>query len=349
MGRLAGKSVVGLDIEPGYVAAVESRPGGVEVERAAAAAIPSGVVRDGEVLDVDALAGVLRDLFGASKLDRRVRIGLANQRIVMRTIDLPPLTDPKQLASAVRFQAQDHIPMPLDQAVLEHQSLGVVDTPDGKRSRVVLVAARRDVVERVLAAARSAGLRPEGIDLSAFALIRALQRPAAGPGATLYLNVGGLTNLAVAVSTLCVFTRVIGAGSESMAAELAERRALTLEHASGWLKHVGLQAPADELEGNPEIISAAREILTDGVKRIADEVRTTLDFYSMQDGAIGVERAIATGPAVSLPGFADALGERIGVPLEIGLVSEARPGGFGGIDPARLAVAAGLTVSEVAA
>src|SRR5579875_2537325 len=103
------KTVVGLDIEPGYVAAVQGA---------------------GEVVDVETLAGVLKTLFAEHKLARRVRIGVANQRIVMRTIDLPPLTNPKEIASAVEFQAQEHIPMPLEQAVLEHQVLGQVDTPD---------------------------------------------------------------------------------------------------------------------------------------------------------------------------------------------------------------------------
>ena len=123
------------------------------------------------------LADVLRKMFAEHKLAKRVRIGVANQRIVMRTVDLPPLIDAKDLASAVRFQAQEHIPMPLDQAVLEHHSLGLVETADGPRTRVVLVAARRDMIDRLLEAARRAGLRPHGIDLSAFAMIRALHRP----------------------------------------------------------------------------------------------------------------------------------------------------------------------------
>ena len=134
-------------------------------------------MRDGEVADVDGLATTLKELFAQHKLPKNVRVGLANQRIVMRTIDLPPMTDAKQLASVIRFQAQDHIPMPLDQAVLEHHSLGTVQTPDGERTRVVLVAARRDMVARLVEALRRAGLRPQGVDLSAFAMVRALHRP----------------------------------------------------------------------------------------------------------------------------------------------------------------------------
>jgi type IV pilus assembly protein PilM len=347
MGKTAGKSIVGLDIEPGYVTAVESRDG-VAVERAATAQLSPGVVREGEVLDVDTLASVLRDMFAEHKLPKRVRLGVANQRIVMRTVDLPPLADAKELASAVRFQAQDHIPMPLDQAVLEHHSLGLVETPEGSRTRVVLVAARRDMIEHLLDATRRAGLKPAGIDLSAFAMIRALHRPGADD-ATLYISVGGVTNLAVASGKVCLFTRVVAYGTEQMATELAERRGLTLDHAHGWLRHVGLLMPAEDIDGDTEIVAEARSVLNEGVRRVVDDVRNSLDFYTMQDGATAVGRAVLTGPAVSIPGFTEHLGEGLALPLEPGVVAEARPGAFGKLDGGRLAVAAGLTVEESAA
>jgi type IV pilus assembly protein PilM len=346
MGYSSAKTVVGLDIEPGYVAAVESRAGKVGIERAAMAQLAPGVVRDGEVVDVDALAQSLRTLFAENKLGRRVRIGIANQRIVMRTIDLPPLTNAKEISTAVRFQAQEHIPMPLDQAVLEHHSLGEVETVEGKRTRVVLVAARRDMIDTLLEAVKRAGLKPHGIDLSAFAMIRALHRPDR-TGATLYMNVGGMTNLAVAVGSTCVFTRVVAHGTASMASELAERRGLTLEHAHAWLKHVGLATPVEEIEGDPLIVKEARTVLGDGVRRIADDVRNSIDFHSMQDGAASVELAVVTGPAAAIPGFAEQLGEEIALPLDVGTVEEARPGSSHGFDASHLAVAAGLTVDEV--
>jgi type IV pilus assembly protein PilM len=348
MGQSAGRKVIGLDIEPGYVAAVETRSGGVAVERAASAQLAPGVVREGEVIDVDTLAAVLRKMFTEHKLSRRVRLGVANQRIVMRTLDLPPLTDAKEIASAVRFQAQDHIPMPLDQAVLEHHSLGTIETAEGTRTRVVIVAARRDMIDRLLEATRRAGLRPHGIDLSAFAMIRALHTPGM-TASTLYISVGGMTNLAVAVGTTCVFTRVVTHGTESMAGELAERRGLTLEHAHGWLKHVGLLTSLDDIDGDPEIVVEARNVLSEGLRRIADDVRNSLDFHAMQDGGEKVERAVLTGPAVAVPGFGDQLGGEIGFELQVGTVAEGRAGGFGGIDAGKLAVAAGLAIEDVAA
>ncbi len=348
-GRVGGRSVVGLDIEPGYIAAVETAPGSAAVRTAAVVELAADVVRDGEVVDPEALGEALKQLFSEHKLSNRVRIGLANQRIVMRTIDLPPITDEKQLASAIRFQAQEHIAMPLEQAVLEHQSLGLVGTADGPRSRVVLVAARRDMVDRLLAATRIAGLRVEGIDLAAFALIRALHRAADGETQVAYVNLGSMTNLAVASDTQCLFTRVIPIGFDAMVTDLSARRGLTTEHSAGWLRHVGLALPLDQIEGQAEIVQATREVLEDGVSRTAAEIRATLDFYAGQTGNALTERAIVTGLGASIAGLADRLAHDLGIPVDVRTVSEGEAGAFRGIDPAQLSVAAGLTMTEAPA
>jgi type IV pilus assembly protein PilM len=343
-------TIVGLEIEPSAVhAAAVTVNGHVAVRSAAVAPLETGVVRDGEVNDVDALAQALRTLYRENKgLDKKVRIGIANQKIVVRVLELPPLEDRKELEAAVRFQAQDQIPMPLDSAVLDFQPLDVVDTEGGPRQRVLIVAARRDMVDRVLAAAKAAGLKPEGIDLSAFAMIRALHRAeitTETPEPVLYLSVGGLTNLAVAEGTTCLFTRVVGGGLEAIAVELAERKALTLEHARGWLRHVGLVVPLSEIESDDqdEIVEEARTVLLDGVRRIGGEVRNSLDFHHAQEGmSLRVQRAVLTGAAASIPGFDDALAAELGLPVEAGLVD----GTPEGLDPHLLTIAAGLAVQE---
>jgi type IV pilus assembly protein PilM len=341
------KNLVGLDIDPSGLTAVEVAVNGrISVERAATAPLEAGILRDGEIADVDGLTEALRALWKEHKrLGKRVRVGLASQKIVVRVIEMPPIDDPKQLDTAVRFHAQDHLPMPLDRAVLDHRALGLADTPDGPRQRVLLVAARREMVERMLAAVRGAGLRPEGIDLSAFAMVRALYRPIEREEPTLYIAVGGLTNLAVARGTTCVFTRAAGAGLEALTIELAERRSLTLEHARAWLAHVGLEHPIEHIEGDRDIVAEARRVLLEGVRRIAADVRNTLDFYSAQAGAEPVTRAVLTGPAASVPGFAAALPGELGVPVETGVTESAS----GGHEPGRLTIAAGLAVMEAPA
>jgi type IV pilus assembly protein PilM len=256
-GRRPGADVVGLDIQPGLVAAVQVRVNGsITAERAAALPLAADTVRDGEVTDVVALSDALRKLFGDSGLGKRVRIGVANQRTVLRTLEVPPLTDRKELAAAVNFQAQDQVPMPLSNAVLDFHPLGVIDTPAGPRQRVVLVAAQRDMIERLLAAARGAGLRPEGIDLSAFALIRSLyDADPESAGRVLYLNVDGLTNLAIAEDQICRFTRVVGSGLEGIASEIAERRGITVADARELLAAVDLTAP-EETHFEPPALSS---------------------------------------------------------------------------------------------
>ena len=236
------RDVVGLDIEPGYIVAAQAtQDGSVHVVRAVGAPLDLEIVRDGEVLDPQALGEALAELFRGSGLGRTVRVGLANQRTVLRTLDLPPIEDRKELAAAVRFQAEEEVPMPLNNAVLDFQPLGLVDTPQGQRQRVVLVAAQRDMVERLLQALHIAGLRPVGVDLSAFAMIRSLYRNDGERGLNLvYLGVGGLTNMAVADGITCKFTRVLGGGLESMAESLAARREIPVNEARELLFRIGM-------------------------------------------------------------------------------------------------------------
>ena len=337
------RPVVGLDIEPGAVAAATvAVHDGLAVTQVASAGLAPNVVRDGEVADAEALTASLKDLFAAHELGRRVRIGVANQRIVVRTFDLPPVEDPKELDALVRFHAQDELPMRLDEAVIDFHALGLVETPEGTRRRVVLVAARRAFVESVVGAVRAAGLRPEGIDLSAFAMVRALHT--GDPAPTLFLAVGGLTNLAIAEGGDVLFTRVSGSGLEGMAGLLAERLGVPVDEARHRLLSIGLDGPIEP--GDEEEAGMARAVLSEGVRRIAGEARASLDFHQTAnaDGA-PVQQAVVTGPVVGVPGVVDALAEELGLPVVAGAV----PGGADVAEGARFAVAAGLAVEERAA
>ncbi|MDP9346664.1 MAG: type IV pilus assembly protein PilM [Actinomycetota bacterium] len=339
------KSLGGLDIDPSGITAAEVRVNGrLSIERAAVAPLEAGIVRDDEVTDTDGLAGAIRNLYSDNRgLGKRVRVGVANQKIVVRVLDLPAIAEAKELDAAVRFHAQDQLPMPLDQAVIDYQRLDVIEQEDGRRrQRVLLVAARRDMIDRVLGAVRAAGLRPAGVDLSAFAMIRALYRSGPADDFVLYLSIGGLTNLAVAKGPLCLFTRASGGGLERLAVELAERKALTLEHARGWLIHVGLERPLETIEGDREIVAEARQVLLEGARRIAAEVRNSLDYHQTQGSDASVARAVITGPAAAVPGFAAALSSHLSMPVEAGLVDGAPAGPEG----ARLTIAAGLAIEE---
>jgi type IV pilus assembly protein PilM len=364
------KSVVGLDLEAGSVAAAEV---GADRERSvsqvAIAPLGTGVIKEGEVTDPEALGAALRSLFTEHKLSKSVRLGVANQRVSVRSFRLPLIEDEAELETAVRFQAQEHLPMPLDQAVLDHRVVARFKNEDGSRGmEVVAVAARRDMVRTLLGAVRGAGLRPVGIDLSAFALIRALARDENGapidaggaaeangvngePGqaahvpTVLYCNLGDVTNLAVARGSTCLFTRISPFGVEAIAQRLAERRALSLEHARQWLVHVGLERPALEIDGDQEIVTATRDVLEEGASKLADELRLSLEFYGAQEGVPGVERVVVAGPGSTISGLSDRLSAGLGTqPLTV-----ARPSALAQLSDdaaARLTVSYGLALEE---
>ena len=338
--RSSKTSVVGLELDPAHLAAAEvSVNGSITLTRGAVAELRPGVMRDGEVADPIMLAESIKALFAEHDLPKRVRLGIAHQRIVVRTLDLPTvIDDPKALSAAVRAAAPDHIPMPMDEAVMDFQTLGVIESSSGPKTRVVVVAVRREMVERAAAAVQGAGLEIEGIDLSAFGMVRALAPD--GDGAVLYISAAGLLNVAVANADGCLFTRAATGGVDAVARTLADRRGLTLEHARQWMTHVGLTAPVDEIEGDPDLVAAARTALDEGVHQLADSIRNTLNFYRAQENSETVERGIVTGAAVSFPGLVERLSEHLRMPLESRVVDAAE-----GTDAGRLTAAAGLAVA----
>jgi type IV pilus assembly protein PilM len=374
------KPVVGLDVEAGSVAAAEiSVNGHAGVGKFGILPLEAGVFREGEVTDPAALGEALKQLFSKGKLSKNVRIGLASQRVAVRTLRLPEIGDDSELETAIRFQAQEHIPMPLENAVLDWQVVGRSEGEVGERQiEVVVVAARRDMLGGLIDAVRRAGLQPEGIDLSAFGMIRALAHesydqvpsttepavpadeaaqaldtpsqvdpPAASPAAAsarLYCNLGDVTNLAVARGAACLFTRISPFGVEGIAQKLAERRELTLEHSRQWLSHVGLSKPIESVEGDPETLSAARDALTEGAARLVDELRLSLEYYAASEGAIPIDGIVACGPGTTIPGLVERLQHDLGQRFEIG-----RPKGLSHLDrptAARLTMSFGLALEE---
>jgi type IV pilus assembly protein PilM len=351
-------AVTGLEIEAGTVAALEARVNGTAAVAASGIArLEPGLFEDGEVIDAEKLGAALGALFARHKLPKDVRIGVANQRLAMRVLQLPPIEDTKELDTAVRFKAAEELPMPLDQAVLDFQVISRASPQEGAdRIAVAVVAARRDMISGFVEAARRGGLRPVGIDLSAFAMVRALAGEQAGrqgsrvdsenpvEAAVLYCNLGELANLAVAQGSACSFARVAPFGLEPIARGLAERTGLTRAHAHQWLAHVGTAQPVEAIDGDSATVAAAREALEDGASKLIDELRLTLEFHSGQEAAPQVERVVFSGAGTAIEGLADLLGEGVELPYTI-----ARPSATAALDDAaaaRLTVAYGLALES---
>jgi type IV pilus assembly protein PilM len=318
----------------------------------------SGAFGDGEVAEVGALSDALRELFARQGLSKQVRLGIGNQRVAFRTVRLPVIEDPVQLKAAVRFQAQEQIPMPLDTAVLDHQVIGGTVSEEGNRQiDVAVVAAREESVLSLVEVARRAGLEPLGVDRGAFGMIRALAVDAApgngangdGEGdrfvqATLYCSLGDQTNLAIARDRACLFSRVAQFGVREIAEGLSAETGLGPEHAEQWLVHVGLEAPIEQIEGDPDTAAKARAALEGGATKVADELRLSLDYFGSQDGAVPVGDVVICGWGSAVPGLVARLGEDLGR-----TVFSRRPAAltsFGDAEAARLTLPYGLALEQ---
>lgn len=318
-----GQRLVGLTIGASQLAAAcVANDAVAEVQQVARSPLASGTVVGGELRDPEALAESLRSFFATNKLPRKnVRLGIASPRIGVRIFDIAATVDDKQLRNAVHFRAQEALPIPLDEAVLDYRVLGETVGDDGELlKRVLLVVAHRELVERYVAACRKAGLTLSGIDLEAFALLRSLAPPGERDGSALVALALGheRTTLAVSDGRICEFTRVLEWGGWTLNVALARvldsapseveslKRQLTLE---------GGPAP----EGlTPEQATAALDAVRRSVETLARELVSSLQFYQGQPGSLGIGEIVITGGTAQLAGLAGELERLTGVRVRVG-------------------------------
>lgn len=319
------KKLVGLKIGASQIAAARVvNNGAPELLEVVREPLDPGVVVAGEIRDPEALAGALKRFFELHKLPKKgVRLGLSNNRIGVRVFQIEGVSDERQLENAIRFRAEEVLPIPLDEAVLDYVVLDESAREDGTPvKRILLVVAYRDVVERYLQACRGAGLEVVGIDLEAFALLRSLAEPSdpdPGGGALIAVAIGhDRTTIAISNGRFCEFTRVLDWGGWSLNVAIA--RELTV--APSEVEHIKRQlslsetAPVDDL--TPEQAVKIREAVERALTAFARELVASLHFYQAQPGALGIGEIVLTGGTTHMPGLPEAVGRLIGVPVRVG-------------------------------
>jgi type IV pilus assembly protein PilM len=328
--KVSKTGIVGLKIGASQVAAarVTNNGGSPQLVQVARASLPDGVVVGGELRDIETLAQTLKELFTDHKLPKKgIRLGIANNRIGVRTFEIAGIDDPNQLANAIRFRAQETLPIPLEEAVLDWQLLSEsTDEETGQTvRRVLLVVAYRELVERYVLACKKAGISVAGIDLEAFAMLRALAEPPApdaapASGAQVVVNVGhDRSTFAVSNGRVCEFTRVLGWGGQNLSVAIARALDITPSEATPIKHALSLVAESTPPEGiSHEALGAAREAVTRELQAFARELVASLRFYQNQPGSLGIGQLVLTGGSAHLPGFADELHRLIGVPVTVG-------------------------------
>jgi len=321
-------AIVGLKVgATGISAAHIVNNGGREVVRIARAPLPHGVVDGGEVRDPAALGRALADFFSANSLPRRgVRLGLANSRIGVRVIEVAGIDDEAQLENAIGFRAHEMLSVSLEEAVIDYHVLSVETDENGTVTRkVLLVVAYRDSVDRYLAATDAAKLDLTGIDLEAFALLRAVSEPLVDDAerqpeaSTTIVNIGHeRTTLAVSDAGVCSFARVLEWGGSEIGAAIS--RALKVAPAEGETLKQGLSLePGHEsIEGLPDAKAAeAIEAVRYELQALVRDLLSSLRFHQSQPGSLAIGEIQLTGGTSSIPGLASELEKELGIPVRV--------------------------------
>lgn len=309
------KAFVGLDIgsRTVHVAQVSGGRGGRTVTNFGGVALPDQAVREGEILDVAAVGESIKQLIKAAKLkDKRVRLGVANQRVVVRQVELPWMEE-KELRASLGFQVQEFIPIPVEDAELDFHVLDEFENDAGGRMlRMLLVAAHKDMVGAHLAAVEAAGLKPVGLDLNPFAILRTLHTDSAmSTGPEVIIDIGaGVTDIVVHQGGVPKFVRILVLGGDDITDALMGGMSLDREAAEA----LKVQMGADGSGPDP----TAGRIVADQASSFITEVRSSLDFYRSQVGGDPISRVSVTGGGALLRGLPEALGDAVRLPVALG-------------------------------
>jgi type IV pilus assembly protein PilM len=325
-GAHAAKKIVGLRIGSSQIAAaLIHNNGSAELLQLARAPIPHGIVSGGEVRDVESLTRELKNFFGQNKLPRKgVRLGIASNRIGVRVLEVPKLDDPKLFDNSIRFHAQETLPIAVNDANLDYIVIGEGAGQGLEPTvRVLLVFAHRELVERHVEACRRAGIKLEGVDFEAFALLRALSAPlpddADPTEAVVAVAVGNeRTIFAVSDGRTCDFTRVLEWGGGSLDVALARALNLTPSQAEPIKLALALDGEAAPSQLAPEQAEAARVAIRTEMQTLSRELVSSLQFYQSRSGSHDIGAILLSGGGAHLAGFAEELERSIGVPVRLG-------------------------------
>jgi type IV pilus assembly protein PilM len=303
---LARRTAIGLDIGTSGVRAAELSFGkrGVTLEKFGQVALPRGVVRDGEVVDAAALADALRQLWSHTGFGSKdVALGIANQRVVVRQVELPWLPE-RELKASLPFQVQDYLPMSVDQAVLDFHPVEDVATPGQPRVlRGLLVAAVRDVVLANVNAVQLAGLRVTSVDLTSFAVLRAMSGSGLADADTVALvDIGAkVTNVIVHRAGVPLFVRILLLGGQDVTDAVADGVGTDSTQAEALKQLPGAAGYDDE-----QLLAAARAV-DDSTAAFVDEIRSSLDYFASSSAGAPLQRLVVTGGGSRLHGLAERL------------------------------------------
>ncbi|CAN5305757.1 type IV pilus assembly protein PilM [soil metagenome] len=344
-------TVIGLDIGNGVIRAAEIADAGKArptLVRYHSIAVPTSAVQRGEVVEQGTFASALKQLWAnAGFKSKKVVLGMGNQRVLVRDLSLPKMPLDR-IRESLPFHAQDLLPVPVGDALLDFYPISTGDGDNGEVINGLLVAAIKDAVLHNVEAVQAAGLDPVEVDLIPFALARSMLGGMDAPGTVGLIHVGATTSsVIVARDGIPQFVRIMQNGGDDVTGALVQRLGMTSEQAEQVKRAIGLAPTGTTAEWAPAV-----EAMTRSTNDLLDGVRNTLSFYLNSRPGVAIDKLMLSGGAAQLIGLPNALAEAtrlsVGIPNPLGRFALGRQ-----LDATRLrteysgvAVAAGLAMGS---
>ncbi len=297
------KTSVGLDIGSGFVKVVEVDHSGdqPEVTRVSMRPLLPDTIVEGEIMDYalvsDTVSGLFHEL-GMKNAD--VVTGIGGHDVIIKKIEMDRMKE-ADAREVIRWEAEQHVPFDIKSVELDFQILD--PNGEGNRMEVLLVAAKRELVDNKVGLLNEAGLNPTIIDVDAFALHNAFEHnyPEAMEGIVALVNIGHeVTNVNILENGVPILTRDIPFGSRRVREDLQRERGLTAEQAEDAVQG------REDVEGMTSMVESSADEVAVGIERAAA-------FLMTRQAGEGLGRIYLSGGGARIPGMAEALGQRMGV------------------------------------
>jgi type IV pilus assembly protein PilM len=308
-GLLGGKKKsVGLDIGSGIIKLVVIDHSGSEPElvKVATTEVATDAIVEGEVMDPGLVSEAIRGLFSAAAVKQKsVVTAVGGRDVIVKKIQMDRMTE-ADAREVIRWEAEQHVPFDMANVELDFQILD----PEAERLQmnVLLVAAKRELVENRVSLLSEAGLEPAIIDVDAFAIHNAfeLNHPDGMQGVVGLVNIGHeVTNVNILEDAVPVLTRDLPVGTRRFREDLQREKQLSAEESERVIQG---QSQSPDLAG---YVDARGEEIAVGVERAAAFLATA----SRASG--GLTRVYTSGGGARIPGLNEALATRLRVPVEL--------------------------------
>ncbi|MBI3396855.1 type IV pilus assembly protein PilM [Candidatus Woesebacteria bacterium] len=258
--------------------------------------------------DLAIVAEIVKKLHKEARISSHdAAIALPEQSVFTRTIKFPPLTD-SEIESAIKWEAEQYIPIPAADAVIRHQIIERKENVRPPEVDVLLVAAPRSLVEKYTRVVQIAGLNPIYVETELLALVRAL---APLSGVVMLIDLGAKsTDIAISKNGLLSFSRSIPTAGEAFTRAIVQNLGVESPQAEEYKKTYGLSG--NQLEG--KIKGAIDPIF----RVVADEIKKAIHYYQTEDKGEAPTSIILSGGTAGMPEAATFMTKILGLEVVIG-------------------------------